>query len=128
MGIWTKKCIPCQSYKVHTHIKAQLERLSIPQRQFDHIHVDLVRPLPPSNGYPHLLPVIDQFSHWPEAISLKDTTTASCAQTLVFHWCARFGILTDLSSDRGPQFTSQLWSAITQLLCTQVHHTTAYHP
>ena len=128
VGIWAKQCIPCQSSKIQTHIKAPLEKFSVPQCRFDHIHVDLVGPLPPSNGFTHLLTVVDQFSRWPEAIPLNDTTTASCAQALAFHWIARFGIPIDMSSDRGPQFTSQLWKSIAQLLGTQLHHTTAYHP
>ena len=33
-----------------------------------------------------------------------------------------------MPSDRGPQFTSQLWKSITQLLGTRLHRTTAYHP
>ena len=51
-----------------------------------------------------------------------------CAQALVSHWISRFGLPMDISSDRGPQFTSQLWSSLAQLLGTQLHHTTAYHP
>ena len=47
---------------------------------------------------------------------------------LVFHWFACFGIPANLTSERGPQFTSQLWSSIAQLLGTQVHLTTTYHP
>ena len=84
--------------------------------------------LPPSNGFTHLLTVIDRFSRWPEAIPLSDTTSSSCAQALIFHWIARFGIPLDISSDRGPQFTSQLWTSISRLLGTQLHHTTSYHP
>ena len=72
--------------------------------------------------------IIDRFSRWPEAIPLSDTTAASCAQALVFHWIARFGTPLHMSSDRGPQFTSQLWTSISRLLGTQLHHTTAYHP
>lgn len=128
VGIWAKQCIPCQSSKVQTHIKAPLGKFSITQRRFDHIHVDLVGPLPPSNGFTHLLTVVDRFSRWPEAIPLNETTATSCAQALIFHWIARFGIPADISSDRGPQFTSQLWTSIAQLLGTQLHHTTAYHP
>ena len=128
IGIWAKQCIACQSSKIQTHIRAPLEKFSVPQRWFDHIHVDLVGPLPPSNGFTHLLTVVDRFSRWPEAIPLNDTTATSCAQALASHWIARFGIPIDMSSDRGPQFTSQLWTAIAQLLGTQLHHTTAYHP
>ena len=89
--------------------------------------MDLLGPLPPSIGCTHLLTAIDWFSRWPQAIPIKDTTTAGYAQALVSHWFARIGIPTDMSSERGPQFTSQLWSAIAQLLVTHIHHTTAYH-
>ena len=128
IGDWVKTCVPCQSSKIHKHVKAPLQQFNIPHRRFDHIHVDIVGPLPPSNGFTYLLTIIDRFSRWPEAIPLNDITSATCAQALVSHWIARFGIPMDLSSDRGTQFTSQLWTSIAQLLGIQLHHTTAYHP
>ena len=57
-----------------------------------------------------------------------DTTTATCASALITNWISLFGLQIDITSDRGPQFTSDLWSAIAQLLVTQIHHTTTYHP
>lgn len=72
--------------------------------------------------------MIDRFSHWPEAIPLNDITASSCGQALVSNWIARFSIPLDISSDRGPQFASHLWTAISRLLGTNLHHTTAYHP
>ncbi len=36
------------------------KKIEIPQCQFDHIHIE---PLPPLNGYTHLLTVVDRFSH-----------------------------------------------------------------
>ena len=128
VGAWAKLCIACQTSKVQTHVKAPLQRFSVPRRRFDHIHIDLVGPLPPSSGFTHLLTVVDRFSRWPEAIPINDTTAAGCAQALSLHWIARFGIPTDMSSDRGPQFTSQLWEALARLLGIRLHRTTAYHP
>ena len=125
VGAWAKQCIPCQASKVHTHIKAPLEKFSVPQRRFDYIHVDLVGPLPPSNGYTHLLTVVDRFSIWAEVIPLNDTTAFSCAHALILNWIARFGVPLDITSDRGSQ---QLWSDISQFLGTKHHRTTAYHP
>ena len=71
---------------------------------------------------------MDCFTRWPEAIPLNYITSATCAQALISHWIACFGIPMDLSSDRGTQFTSQLWTSIAQLFGIQLHHTTAYHP
>ena len=110
MGNWVRTCIPCQSSKIQTHIKAPLEQFDIPNC-FDHIHVDLVGPRSPSNGFTHLLTVIDRFSRWPEAIPLNDTSTVVCGQALISQWFAHFGIPMDMTSDRGSQFTSQLWNS-----------------
>jgi transposase InsO family protein len=43
-------------------------------------------------------------------------------------WLSRYGLPSDISSDRGAQFTSDLWADLTTLLGTKLHHTTAYHP
>ena len=86
----------------------------VPERRFDHIHVNLVGPLPllPSSGFTHLVTVIDRFSWWPEAIPLNNTTSASCAHALIF--------------------TGLLVLAYRSTFCrTGGHsspHTTAYHP
>lgn len=128
VGIWAKQCVACQSAKIQTHIRAPLQKFDVPQRRFDHIHVDLVGPLPPSSGHTHLLTVIDRFSRWPEAIPLSNTSAASCALALVANWIARYGVPLDMTSDRGPQFTSQLWTAVARLLGTDIHHTNAYQP
>uniref|UniRef100_A0AAV2JU37 Integrase catalytic domain-containing protein n=1 Tax=Knipowitschia caucasica TaxID=637954 RepID=A0AAV2JU37_KNICA len=40
----------------------------------------------------------------------------------------RFGTPSDLSSDRGPQFTSELWTAFAEGLGVKVHRTTAFNP
>jgi len=125
---WARTCIPCQTAKVHRHVKAPLVAFEAPHRRFDHIHIDIVGPLPSSRGFTYLLTMVDRYTRWPEAVPLSDTSTLSCARALIAHWIARFGLPSHLSSDRGPQFTSDLWSSIAKLLGTQLHRTTAYHP
>ncbi|XP_072906159.1 uncharacterized protein [Hemitrygon akajei] len=49
-------------------------------------------------------------------------------KALIATWVTRFGVPAHITSDRGAQFTSSLWSAVASLLGTQLHHTTAYHP
>lgn len=41
---------------------------------------------------------------------------------------SRFIPPTDVTSDRGPQFVLELWSAMADSLGVKVHQTTAYHP
>ena len=125
---WARTCIPCQTAKVHRHVKAPLVPFEAPHRRFDHIHIDIVGPLPPSRGFTHLLTMVDRYTRWPEAVPLPDTSILACARALIAHWIARFGLPSHLSSDRGPQFTSDLWSSVAKLLGTQLHRTTAYQP
>ncbi len=125
---WARNCLSCQRSKVHQHVRAPLEEFSCPVQRFDHVHIDLVGPLPPSQGCTHLLTIVDRFTRWPEAIPLGSTDTVSLARAFSRNWIARFGVPRDMTSDRGAQFVSELWSATAQLLGISLHRTTAYHP
>ncbi|RVE65529.1 hypothetical protein OJAV_G00117810 [Oryzias javanicus] len=57
---WAASCVACQRAKVHRHTRAPLEPFPIPAKRFDHMHVDLVGPLPPSKGFTHLLTLVDR--------------------------------------------------------------------
>ena len=114
--------------EVQRRVKAPLETFKDPHRYFNHIHVDLFSHLPHSQGFTYLFTIMDQFTHCPEAVPLMDMISLSCAQALIVNWITRFGVPTHISSDRGSHFTSELWTAVGQLLGTQYHHTTAYHP
>lgn len=125
---WARNCVSCQRAKVHQHVRAPVADIEAPKQRFDHIHVDLVGPLPSSQGFTHLFTIVDRFTRWPEAVPLSETTAKSCARALLLHWVARHGIPKQITSDRGAQFTSSLWSSLCSLLGTEVSHTTAYHP
>ena len=128
VSAWAKACTACQKSKVQRHVKAPLAQFKVPTRRFDHINIDIVGPLPPSQGFTYLFTVVDRFTRWPEAIPLSDISAASCAQALIRHWISRFGVPSEISSDRGAQFTSSLWAAVAQMLGTKHSRTTAYHP
>ena len=128
VGIRAKTCLRCQAAKVHRHTTAPVDQFVPSTRRFDHIHIDIVGSLPPSQNYRYLLTVVDRFTRWPEAIPLVDAQTTTCAKALALHWIARFGVPAELNSDRGSQFTSELWTTLSQLNGTRLHRTTAYHP
>lgn len=125
---WAASCVACQRAKVQRHTKAPLDPFPIPLRRFEHVHVDLVGPFPPSRGFTHLLTMVDRTTRWPEAVPLSSTTSAEVARAFVFSWVSRFGVPLDLTSDRGPQFTSELWTTVAENLGVKLHRTTAYHP
>ncbi|GFU92998.1 hypothetical protein TNCV_2081441 [Trichonephila clavipes] len=64
---WAKHCLACQKSKIHRHTRSPLSSFQEPSQRFDHVHLDLIGPLPPSKGYTYCLTMIYRFSKWPEA-------------------------------------------------------------
>jgi hypothetical protein len=128
VAIMARSCLHCQCSKVHRHVHLQPEQIEIPRRRFAHIHVHLVGPLPRSAGFSYLLTILDRTSRWPEAVPLAAVSAADCAAGFFHGWVQRFGLPATITSDRGPQFASSLWSALCSLLNISHLQTTAYHP
>ena len=113
---FVQTCVSCQRAKIHRDNVAPLQRFSLPDIKFSEIHIDLVGPLCESNECNHLLTVICRYSHHVEAIPLRDTTAKSCADAFILNWVSRFGSPKIIVTDRGPQFTSNLWVELCQFL------------
>jgi hypothetical protein len=72
--------------------------------------------------------VIDRSTRWLEAIPVKNLEATTAVDALVEGWISRFGVPADITTDRGTQFTSQVWEKFCIRLGVQHHMTTAYHP
>lgn len=125
---WARACLACQRSKIHRHTETGVGTIQQPRRRFGHIHVDIVGPLPPSQGFKYLFTIIDRSTRWPEAIPMTDATTESCVAALIRQWISRLGLPDVITSDRGSVFTSTLWTSIATTLGLQTQRTTAYNP
>jgi hypothetical protein len=123
-----RKCIPCQRAKIQRHTRAPVGTFRDPDARFTHVHIDIVGPLPYAEGKQYLLTMIDRFSRWPEAIPIPDITAETCAKAFCENWICRFGVPTYMTTDRGTQFESVLFTSLRQLTGTHRFRTTAYHP
>ena len=129
VGLWSRSCLRCQQSKVQTKVRSSVPSIPVPGRRFSHVHLDLVGPLPSSQGFSYILTMIDRASRWPEAIPLSSITVESCARAFISTWVSRFGVPALLTSDRGALFTSSVWSEVCSVLgISRIQFSSSFHP
>ncbi|GFU22682.1 hypothetical protein TNCV_762621 [Trichonephila clavipes] len=125
---WARTCIPCQKCKVHRHTKSKFGEYEVPDTRFSVIHIDLIGPLPPSQGMTFCMTCIDRFSCWMEAVPLPDCKAETASKAFYEHWVCRFGVPGKIITDQGRQFESQLFRSLAAICGAKVAHATSYHP
>ena len=113
---WCKACAQCQPSKTSRHNHLLPTQFSAPDTRFIHVHMDIVGPLPVSDGFKYCLTIIDRISRWPEAIPLANIEASTVCRAFVDNWVSRFGSPEMLTTDEGSQFESRLFSALMQLI------------
>jgi IS30 family transposase len=129
IAAWCRECQGCARRKILTHVKSPVKEIPVPAARFSHVHVDIVGQLPTSpEGHSHLLTIIDRTTRWPEVVPLRSISAVECADDFPSGWIARFGVPATVTTDRGTQFTSAVWSCLCRTLHIQHITTSAYHP
>lgn len=126
-------CAACQQMKVNTHPTVP-PLMPIPAHKnanpFEYINLDFITDLPESHGYNALMVVADHDAS-------KGVILAPCTKSidalgtseLLFDWVyKRFGLMSQIISDRGTQFASQVFQELTKKLGIESKMSTAYHP
>ena len=125
---WSRSCTGCQTAKVPRHNRPVFGKFEELTERFDHVHVDLVGPLPYSDGFKYVLTCVDRFTRWPEAIPILDIRAETVADAFFSGWVALFGTPATITMDRGFQFKSRLWDTLCNQFGITKNRTTSYHP
>ena len=96
---WCRTCKGCQTAKVSRHNTPVFGKFTEPTERFDHVHVDIVGPLP-----------------------------YAVADAFFSGWIARYGTPATITTDRGAQFESKLWDSLCNQFEIIRNRTTSYHP
>ena len=125
---WCRSCKGCQMAKVARHNKSAIGKFTEPKERFDHVHVDIVGPLPYSDRFKYLPTCINRFTRWPGDIPLVDIKAETVADAFFSGWIARFGTPATITTDRGAQFESKLWDHLCNQFGIVRNCTRSYHP
>ena len=71
---------------------------------FQHIGLEVLGPLPTSNGCCYILLIGDHFTKWYEAFPLPDQSAATTTDALLERWICRFCCPYSVHTDRGTNF------------------------
>jgi len=103
--------------------------LEIPKRPWQEISIDIIGPLPKSNGIDAIVVIVDRFT---KMIRLKATTMDISSEEIAKIYRDKIwklhGIPRKILSDRGPQFTLKFIEKFTKALGTKRQLSTAYYP
>lgn len=131
VAAFCKACDACQRNKpLQRRPAGLLQPPPVPSAPWNSISTDLITGLPPTdNGHDAIVVFVDRLTkmvHFRATRSSLDTR--GYAQLFLDTVVCLHGVPAEIVSDRGPQFTSQLWRDLTSLLSVSHALSSAYHP
>ena len=128
---YIKSCKPCQRNKSGNQKPAGLlQPLPIPTRNWEHVSLDLIGPLPTTvNGNNCIVTVVDKLSKMAHFIATQTTVDApGLAKLMMNNVFKLHGFPVAFISDRDTRFTSAYWKDFTEALGIAPHMSTSFHP
>jgi len=124
-----KSCLLCQQTKrKNPTARAPLGTITA-TRPFQIIAIDIMGPLPrATSGHVYILSIVDYFTKWLEVFPLRNIQSQTVVDCLVNNVFTRYGVPTQIHTDQGGQFESQLFQGICETLHIHKTRTSPYHP
>ncbi|CAC5375615.1 unnamed protein product [Mytilus coruscus] len=137
LSMWSEEQISCWQ-KADPDIKIIFELKSLhlakpPKSVFNGVHIliaiDILGTCPVTrNANEYLIVITDYFTKWTESFAVSNHTALTVADKLVTEVFCRFGVPSQLHSDQGREFMSDLFTQICILLNIDKTRTCPYRP
>ncbi len=126
---WVKECPTCQQHnRNYNKIAGKLAPI-MAERPFQIIGMDILTDLPKTNrGNIAIVLFTDYYTKWVEAFALTDYTAVQVASKLITGIVCRHGAPERIISDRGSQFTTDVFRELTEMLGVKQSLTASYSP
>ncbi|PNF41072.1 hypothetical protein B7P43_G06245 [Cryptotermes secundus] len=127
---YIRECKICQLNKeTRQSIKLPLNITDTKATPWEKVYLDVVGPLPMTeSGMKYVLTCQDNLSKYFMAIPLQNQTTEEVANAFVKNVILVYGIPSEIVTDQGSNFMSDVFKRICKLFKIEKTHTTAYHP
>lgn len=127
---YVKTCLVCQLDKTERLKEAGLlQPLPIPERPWQSVSMDFILGFPKVNGLASILVVVDRFTKYAVFIGAPKVCSAELTAELFFKNVIKyFGVPQDIVSDRDTRFTGRFWTALFNMMGSELKFSTANHP
>ena len=88
---FVRTCLPCQLAKQSLTVNPGTCHFEVPDQRFSSIHLDVVGPLPESEGKQFLLSILDRTCRWIECYPMANASSADCCKAFL-EWTSRYGV------------------------------------
>jgi transposase InsO family protein len=104
----------CSALQRRSTLRAYLNPIELATRPFETLGLDFMGPILPHSplGNNHILVITDYFTKWVEVIPLRTTSALVTAKALMDRVILYHGPPKTVVTDRGPNFTSELFSSL----------------
>lgn len=131
---YVKSCRTCHRAKPsRERYHGLLKPLEVPPRRWAHVSMDFIVDLPRSKtnagvSVRNILVVVDRLTKMRHLIPCNSMTALETARLFYEFVWKLHGIPDTIVSDRGPQFVSDFWTRLCDILRIKLALSTAYHP